>query len=150
MKAPAGLRFGFWVALMLSVGLGAAFVLTATGLLPYKIAGQKVTREAWWRISPILPFVSACAAAIAFGIRRKRLWSRHVVMLLWPTLALAALVSYRLGDIPESVLVRALAEPAVLAILCGWYLYRKPNVVEYFRRNSREVSGVFPADEGSL
>ena len=148
MKTPIALRVGFWFTLILSFGLGAAFVLTAAGLLPYKIAGQTVTREAWWRISPILPVVSACAAAIAFGIRRRRPWTRHLVMLLWPTLALAACVSYRLGDIPESVLVRALAEPAILTVLCGWYLYRKTNVVEYFRGNSRGISGVFSADEG--
>jgi hypothetical protein len=70
-------------------------------------------------------------------------------MLLWPTLAAAAFVSYRRGDIPREVLWRALAEPAILTVLCGWYLYLKPNVVEYFRGNSGGAPGVFPADEGS-
>ena len=149
MKSPVGLRIGFWFGVVLSLGLGAAFVFTAAGLLPYKIAGQTVSRDAWWRISPILPVVSAVAGATAFGIRHRRLWSRPLVMLLWPTLAAAAFVSYRRGDIPLEVLWRALAEPAILTILCGWYLYFKPNVVEYFRGNSRGAAGVFPADEGS-
>lgn len=149
MTVPIGLRVGFWFALVLSIGLGAAFIFTAAGLLPYKIAGETVSREAWWRISPILPVVSVCAAAIAFGIRRRRPWSRHLVMLLWPTLAVAAFVSYRRGDIPRTVLWRALVEPAILTVLCGWYLYLKPNVVEHFLGNSRPVSGVFSADEGS-
>jgi hypothetical protein len=66
---------------------------------------------------------------------------------VWPTLALAAVRSYRLGDIPRSVLVRALIEPAILTVLCGWYFFRKTNVVEYFRGNSGRGSGVFSADE---
>lgn len=127
------MRVGYWFALMLSFVLAAAFVMTAAGLLPYKIAGQTVTREAWWRVSPVLVVVSACAGAIAFGIRKQLPWSRHLVMLVWPALALAALVSYGCGDIPRSVLVRALVEPAVLTVLCGWYFYVKPNVVAYFR-----------------
>jgi hypothetical protein len=118
---------------MLSVALAGAFALTAAGFLPYTIAGETVSREAWWRISPILPVVSAFAAAIAFGIRGRRAWVRHLVMLLWTTLALAALASYVRGDIRRSVLVRALIEPGVLIVLCGWYLYVKPSVVAYFR-----------------
>ena len=53
---------GYWIALMLSFALAAAFLLTAVGFLPYTIAGQIVPRHAWWRISPILPVVSAYAA----------------------------------------------------------------------------------------
>jgi hypothetical protein len=147
VKPPAGVRLAFWSGIVLSVALAAAFLLTAGGLLPYKIAGETVTRGAWWRISPVLPIVSAMAAAIAFGIRRRRSWARLVVMLVWPTLALAAVRSYRLGDIPRSVLVRALIEPAILTVLCGWYFFRKTNVVEYFRGNSGRGSGVFSADE---
>jgi uncharacterized membrane protein YoaK (UPF0700 family) len=127
------MRFGYWFALMLSVALAGAFVLTAAGFLPYAIAGETVSRDAWWRIAPVLPVVSAFAAAIAFGIRKRRRWTRHLVMLLWPALALAALASYAGGDIPRSVLVRAVIEPTVLTLLCGWYFYRKPNVVAYFR-----------------
>lgn len=149
MKPPPGVRLAFWSGIVLSVALAAAFLLTAAGLLPYKIAGETVTRAAWWRISPVLPLVSATAAAIAFGIRRRRLWARVLVMLVWPMLALAAVRSYRLGDIPRSVLVRALVEPAILTVLCGWYFFRKANVVEYFRGNSGRGSGVFSADEGS-
>ena len=37
---------------------------------------------------------------------------------------------------------------AILIVLCGWYLYGKTNVVEYFRGNPRGASGVFSADEG--
>jgi hypothetical protein len=147
MKPPAGVRLAFWFAILLSVVLATAFLLTAAGLLPYKIAGETVTRAAWWRISPVLPLVSATAAAIAFGIRRRRSWARLLVMLVWPMLALAAVRSYRLGDIPRSVLVRALVEPAILTVLCGWYFFRKTNVVEYFRGNSGHGSGVFSAEE---
>jgi hypothetical protein len=149
VKPPAGVRLAFWSGIVLSVALAAAFLLTAAGLLPYKIAGETVTRAAWWRISPVLPLVSATAAAIAFGVRRRRSWARVLVMLVWPMLALAAVRSYRLEDIPRSVLVRALVEPAILTVLCGWYFFRKTNVVEYFRGNSGRGSGVFSADEGS-
>lgn len=130
---PAAMRIGFWFALMLSVVLIVAFALTAAGLLPYRIAGETVTREAWWRISPVLPVVSAMAAAVAFGIRRRFRWVRQLVILLWVTLALAAVVSYWRGDLPRPVLVRALIEPAVLTVLCGWYFWVKPNIVAYFR-----------------
>ncbi|HEV8608759.1 MAG TPA: hypothetical protein VGS98_01635 [Thermoanaerobaculia bacterium] len=139
MTTPAAMRVGYWFALMLSFALAAAFVLTAAGLLPYMIAGQTVAREAWWRISPILPVVSVFAAAIAFGIRRRKPWVRHLVMLLCTTLALAAVVSGLRGDIPPSTVVRALIEPAVLMALCGWYFYAKPNVVEYFRAIGNET-----------
>jgi hypothetical protein len=130
---PAAMRVGFWFAAVLSVALAAAFFLTAAQVLPYKIAGYTVTREAWWRVSPILPVVSIFAAAIAYGFRSQRAWSRHLVLLLWAAIAIAALVSGVSGDIPRSVLWRALLEPAVLTVVCGWYFYGKPNVVEYFR-----------------
>jgi hypothetical protein len=132
-RAPAAMRMGFWFALLLSVVLLVAFALTAAGFLPYRIAGEAVTRAAWWRISPVLPVVSAFAAAVAFGIRRRRRWVRPLVILLWVTIALAAVVSYWRGDLPRHVLVRALIEPAVLIALCGWYFWVKPNVVAYFR-----------------
>jgi hypothetical protein len=134
------MRVGYWFALMLSFVLAAVFALTAAGLFPYRIAGQAVSRDAWWRISPVLPVVSAIAAAIAFGIRRRKRWVRHLVMLLWLTLALSALASYVRGDIPRPVTVRALIEPAVLTAICGWYFYARPNVVEYFRSIGNETS----------
>jgi hypothetical protein len=56
---------------------------------------------------------------------------------VWLTLAGAAFGSWRRGDIPTSVLARALVEPAVLILLCGWYFYGKRNVVEYFRAIGR-------------
>lgn len=136
---PAAMRVGYWFALMLSVALAGAFLLTAAGVLPYAIAGHRVSGEAWWRVSPVLVAVSAFAAAIAFGIRRRRTWTRHVVMLLWSALAVATLASALLGDIPRDVLLRGLVEPAVLAVLCGWYFYVKPNVVEYFRAIGHET-----------
>jgi uncharacterized membrane protein YfcA len=83
--------------------------------------------------------VSALAAAIAFGIRRRRTWTRHAVMLLWSALAVATLASALSGDIPRDVLLRGLVEPAVLTVLCGWYFYVKPNVVEYFRAIGSET-----------
>ncbi len=134
---PAAMRVGYWFALMLSVALAGAFALTAAGLLPYRIAGQTVSREAWWRVAAILPVVSAFAAAIAWGIRGRRSWTRHFVMVLWAAIAFAALSSGLRGDIPRSVVIRALIEPAVLLLLCGWYFYLKPNVVTYFRAISR-------------
>jgi hypothetical protein len=133
MTTPAALRVGFWFALMLSVALAGAFAFTAMGVLPYRIAGEAVSREAWWRIGPVLLVVSAFAAAIAVGIRRRRRWVRYLVVLLWVTIALAAVASHMLGDLPRSVLVRALIEPAILTALCGWYFWGKPNVVAYFR-----------------
>jgi hypothetical protein len=139
---PAAMRVGYWLALMLSVALAMAFVLTAARHLPYRIAGHtiSVSREGWWNVSLFLPVVAAMAAAIAFGIRRRKRWVRHLVMLLWLTLALSALASYARGDIPRSVTVRALIEPAVLTAICGWYFYAKPNVVEYFRAVGNETS----------
>jgi hypothetical protein len=133
MTMPAAMRVGFWFALILSFSLGLAFALTAAGLLPYRIAGHAVSREAWWRISPVLPLVSAFAGAIAVGIRRRRRWTRYLVVLLWVTIALATVASYSVGDLPRSVLFRALIEPAILTALCGWYFWGKPNVVAYFR-----------------
>ena len=136
---PAAMRVGYWFALMLSLALAAAFLLTAGGILPYTIAGHVVSHEAWWRVSPVLVVVSALAGAIAFGIRRRRTWTRHAVMLLWSALAVATLASALSGDIPRDVLLRGLVEPAVLTVLCGWYFYVKPNVVEYFRAIGNET-----------
>ncbi|HEX9303090.1 MAG TPA: hypothetical protein VGA31_01430 [Thermoanaerobaculia bacterium] len=142
---PTAMRVGSWFAIVLAVALAAAFFLTAAGALPYKIAGYTVSREAWWRVSPVLLVVSALAAAIAFAIRTARPWSRHAVILLWTSIAIAALLSGLSGDIPRAVLRRALVEPAVLTLLCGWYFYGKPNVVEYFRRISK-----LSRDDGSI
>lgn len=134
---PAAMRVGYWFAIVLAVALAAAFFLTAAEVLPYKIAGYTVSRAAWWRVAPVLLVVSALAAAIAFAIRTARPWSRHAVIVLWASIAIAALVSGLSGDIPRAVLRRALAEPAALTLLCAWYFYGKPNVVEYFRGISK-------------
>lgn len=141
MHPPAAMRVGSWFAIVLAIVLAAAFFLTAAGVLPYKIAGYTVSRGAWWRVSPVFLVVSALAAAIAFAIRTARAWSRHLVLLLWVSIAVAALVSGLSGDIPRAVLWRALAEPAALTLLCGWYFYAKPNVVEYFREISETRKG---------
>lgn len=135
------MRAGSWFAIVLAVALAAAFFLTAAEALPYRIAGYTVSREAWWRVSPVLLVVSVLAAAIAFAIRTERSWSRHAVLLLWAAIAAGALVAGLSGDIPPAVLRRALAEPVALTILCGWYFYVKPNVVEYFREISKLSEG---------
>jgi len=141
MDPPAAMRVGSWLAIVLAVALAAAFFLTAAEVLPYKIAGYTVSHDAWWRVSPVFLVVSGLAAAIAFAIRTARPWSRHVVILLWASIAIASLASARSGDIPRAVLWRALVEPAVLTLLCGWYFYGKPNVVEYFRGISKLSKG---------
>jgi hypothetical protein len=147
VKAPIALRVGFWVAVVISFALTSVFLLTAASVLPPIIAGERVSSDAWWRVSPIFLVVAVLAASSAIGIRRRRPWSRHVVLAVWVSIAIGALMAGLSGDIPPHVLWRALAEPVILTILCGWYLYRKPNVVEYFRGNSRAVSGVFPGDK---
>ena len=148
MKTPFTLRVGFWVAIVISFALTAVFFLTAASVLPPVIAGERVSRAAWWRVSPILLVAAVLAAAIAFGIRRRMPWSRHLVLALWVSIAIGALTAGLSGDIPPHVLSRALAEPAILTVLCGWYLYGKANVVEYFRGNRRGGAGVIAGDEG--
>jgi uncharacterized membrane protein YhaH (DUF805 family) len=149
VKTPIALRVGFWVAIMISFALTAVFFLTAAGVLPPIIAGERVSRAAWWRVSPIFLVVAVLAAASAFGIRRRRPWSRLLVLAVWVSIAIGALTAGLSGDIPPNVLWRALAEPVILTVLCGWYLYGKANVVEYFRRNPGGESGVLSGDEGS-
>ena len=134
---PVGMQVGFWFAMMLSIALAVAFALPAAGLLPYTIAGHPVSRDAWWRVSPLLLVVSGLAASIAWGIRNRRAWSRHLVMAVWTTIAIGTLASGVRRDLPRAVLVRALVQPALLAALTGWYFYRKRNVVEYFRALER-------------
>jgi len=132
---PLAVRATTWFALAFAVGTGGVLVLAGTGLVSqWSIAGQAVTREQFLRLAgPVLGFAGACAAAIAYGFRTRRAWSRHLVPALFGGVALLASSAFRTGELPREMAWQALTRPLVMLGVTVWYFYFKRNVADYFR-----------------
>ena len=79
----------------------------------------------------IVPLL-ALSVLVAFGLAKDRYWSRAMMM----TLLILAVVLIP----PEMASPGMYAASAAVAIFGWWYLYRKPNVVEYYDSLRRQIA----------
>ena len=130
----AALFLGFWGVVALPLGLS---LLVSEGGT-YTLNGVAVTREEFMARAgaafALFPVLGVVTIAIAVGIATGRRWARPLLLGFFalgpvvPVLALAPGNPDVRSDLPWSLGV-ALA----FGGLVWWYLYRRPNVVAYYR-----------------
>ncbi len=132
---PLLMQLGGWCALAFAVGSAAVLGLAAVGIGAYGIAGRPVATGEWLRLAgPLFVVCGGLMAGIAYGFRARKRWSRHLAMAFWTAFGLYALAMGVTGRVPSALMWRALIEAVGLGAIAAWYFYRKPEVVDYFRR----------------
>lgn len=89
------------------------------------------------RAGPAFLLVALLFGATAIGLWRDRPWTRPLMMAYWPVVT-ALVIGLSWGQ-PELVTqaLGALSFSIPAAVVAWWYLYRKDNVVAYFRARER-------------
>lgn len=129
----SGAFAGLWAAcalLVLALMIGVALF----GGGPFEFNGEPVSRASYLRhLPPVALGLGALATyfgAVAFGIWRERAWVRPAVLAFWLGIS-ALLVGQGIAGVMNVAV--ALIWPAIYLGFVGWYFYRKPNVVDYYR-----------------
>ncbi|HEX4600997.1 MAG TPA: hypothetical protein VH116_06370 [Gemmatimonadales bacterium] len=134
VEMPFLMRLGGRLAAAFAAGAGLLLVLAALGVGSFGIAGRPVTSGEWLRVAgPLFLSMGVLMAVIAYGFRARKRWSRHVVMVLWTTVAVYGVAVGVTGRVPAALAWRAALQALGLGALAAWYFYRNADVVGYFR-----------------
>ena len=124
------------------MGFALALALAPFGRGSYFINNQPVSgptffREAW----PSYLLAVGLHAVIAFGLWRERPWVRWLLLAYWPAFGILLAVFYlrhpeAVPDVVGTALFSVLA-----SVVAWWYLYRRQNVVTYFRALEQRARG---------
>jgi hypothetical protein len=112
----------------------------------FTIEDQQVSGPEFFRRAGIaFAVLGLCQAAIAVGLWRDRPWVRPLIMSYWLVSAVLLIaMSWGQPDMGTQALV-AFGMSALPALLAWWYLYRKDNVVAYFRARENSSRITSPA-----
>jgi hypothetical protein len=128
--------------------LGASTLLAGglAGVFPYLMDAQDVTREQWLAAAaPLFAVTIVLMAVIAYGLQRRRAWSRHAVVAHWAVVFAWGAVLWIRDAVAPGLALRVMAEAGSAGLIAAWYFYRKRNVVAYFRSlDVRKVTGSAP------
>lgn len=143
---PLLMRLGGCFALVLCVGASVLLVGGLADALPYVVDAQDVTREQWLTAAaPLFAITIVLMAVIAYGILRRRAWSRHAVMTHWTAVFAWAVFLWARDAVSPTLALRVMAEAGGAGLIAAWYFDRKGNVVAYFRGLSqRQVTSSAP------
>ena len=134
MAMPFLMRLGGRLAAAFAAGAGLLLVLAALGIGSFGIAGRPVARGEWLRVAgPLFLSTGTLMGVIAYGFRARKRWSRHVVMVLWTTVAVYGVAVGVTGGVPVVLAWRVVLQAFGLGALAAWYFYRNADVVAYFR-----------------
>ena len=131
------------------------FAAIATLMLPllfsndgsYSINGESVTRDVFFAKEGFflfsMPFVVVYVAIVAYAIYDERAWSRPLLLAYFPVCGIIGGLSFffmmpvmsgpQFALQLRPLLVVQVLEFLFFAALSWWYLYRKRNVVAYYR-----------------
>jgi hypothetical protein len=135
---PVLLVLGQWAAT-----LGAAVVLLLLVLAPFDVGRYTIHDEPvsgpefLHRAGLLFTTLGAVLVAIAVGLWKQREWSRPLMVLTWVVLGVGTLVSDLEPRADTAGLVGGMVTMLITAALAAWYLYRKRNVVAYYRAIER-------------
>ena len=133
-QKPVLLVLGQWAAT-----LGAAIVLLLLVLAPFDVGRYTIHDEPvsgpefLHRAGLLFTTLGALLVAIAVGLWREREWSRPLMVVTWLVLGVGTLVSDLEPREDTAGLVGGTVTMLIAAALATWYLYRKKNVVAYYR-----------------
>lgn len=123
----------FFAFLALFGAIITLITLVMPGNEDYLVDNQIATKSDF--MVKMLPsmFRFLVAAPIAYGLWKERTWARPMLLAFFgiPELGKYLLPAWR--DAPPGVIVLRLVISAIAIGLLGWYLYRKRNVVHYYK-----------------
>lgn len=144
--------FAAAVGALVLVGFGLASLFGSGG--NYTVNDQPVTRAqfyaAIWPLYLIAPLAFGCIAAIAYTLWREDPRSRPLMLGYW---GLMVCVSLGLAIGEGTADAWAGVVPGALILLLAWaYLYRKANVVAYYRvlERARDPSAEAPPTQAAI
>jgi hypothetical protein len=123
MKQPFGIRMLTWFAALASMGMFLSILLAILDVGPHLMGGERVTRSE--------------TALIAHGLGAGRLWSRHLVMMIFILIIAYASALGAVNMLRQTIMWRAIVNASVFGCVAAWYFYVKPNVGTYFRELAR-------------
>jgi hypothetical protein len=138
LACPLLMRLGSAFAVLYSMGASVLLFGGLAGVFPYVLDAQDVTRGQWLTAAaPLFAITIALMAVIAFGLLRRRTWSRHMVMAHWAAVFGWGVLLWMRGAIAPSLALRVMAQAGALGLIAAWYFYRKKTVVAYFHALSQ-------------
>ncbi len=112
-----------------------SIVLVGAGIGPTIMGGEHVTRAQWLHVAaPLVAVIGILTLLIAWGLARKRRWSRHLVVAIFALIACYAIGMRATNNIPQEMMWRALLNVVAFGCASTWYFFFKPNVAAYFRQ----------------
>jgi amino acid permease len=137
MKQPFGVRILSWFATLASAGMFVSIALAVLDIGPHLMGGEKVTRSEWLRVAaPLVAVIGCLMASLAYGLAKRKAWSRHVVVAIFVLIIVYASTLGALNVLRHSIMWRAIVDASLSGCVSAWYFYFKPNVAEYFRKLS--------------
>ena len=125
----AGLSSLVVIAISLIAGLGHG---------PFTVDGRPATKAEFWGSAGPLVAVFAILALFAWlfvlSVWKERPRSRERAMVLWFVVALAVVYTQTFASLPTNEWVFDLLTVLGCGVFAAWYLYRKPGVVQYYKR----------------
>jgi len=134
MKQPFGIRMLTWFAALASMGMFLSILLAILDVGPHLMGGERVTRSEWLHIAaPLVAVIGCLTALIAHSLGAGRLWSRHLVMMIFILIIAYASALGAVNMLRQTIMWRAIVNASVFGCVAAWYFYVKPNVARYFR-----------------
>jgi hypothetical protein len=113
-------------------------VLAPFDLGSYSISGEPVSGPEFFRRAGLLfGGTGLIMLAIGLGLWLEREWTRPLMVGYWGAMAVAGVAGVVAGSFTAGEAVGLIVESLLALALAGWYLYRKANVVAYYRRLER-------------
>lgn len=127
-----------WFAALASMGMFLSILLAILDVGPHLMGGERVTRSEWLHIAaPLVAVIGCLTALIAHGLGAGRLWSRHLVMMIFILIIAYASALGAMNVLRHTIAWRAIVNASVFGCVAAWYFYVKPNVGTYFRELAR-------------
>jgi hypothetical protein len=133
-ERPLLLTIGMFGSALYAIVWLTLLVLAPFDLGAYHWGGQTFTGPEFLRAAGLpLGVAALICAAISIGLARERPWTRTLMIFFWAIID-AFLVAEVVKHHPMDVGVPgAVIFAAAYMAAAAWYLYFKPNVVEYYR-----------------
>jgi hypothetical protein len=134
MKQPFAIRILTWLAALASAGMFVSILLAILDVGPHLMGGEKVTRSEWLHIAaPLVAVIGCLMVLIAYGLGKRKPWSRHLVMAIFILIIAYACALGALNVLRQTIMWRAIVNASLFGCAAAWYFYFKPNVAAYFR-----------------
>src|SRR4249919_3751381 len=128
MKPPFGIRILGWFAAFASAGMFISIALAILDIGPHLMGGEKVTRLEWLHVAaPLVAVIGCLMAFIAYGLRARKAWSRHLVMAIFVLIIVYASAFGSLNVLRYTIMWRAIVNASFFGCASAWYFYFKPN-----------------------